>query len=575
MAVTRVCIYTRISTDEENQPTSLHSQRERLEAFCTAQEGWRIVAHQEDRATGTKLDRPGLQAGLELARDGRVDMLLVYRVDRLSRKVRQLAQLAEELDTYEVTLRSATEPFDTGSAAGRMMLQMLAVFAEFEHATIVDRVSAGIERRAKEGRWFAGRPPFGYLFSDELRTLVPDPVKAPVVRRIFDLYTRKRLGTIAIARQLRDEDAPAPAGGWGHPAVHWIIGNPTYVGKIRWRDRLFDGIHEPLVDELTFQRAQAILRERGDDISRRRGNASNFLLSGVVRCGSCGKAYVGMSARGNGGRYEYYAYSGRQKHGPKACRNERLPRHKLEHAVLQQLAALYRDGDLVAEALSQAEQEAARTRPEIEQRLASIGAEITRGEQALERYYEAFEQGKLSPERCDERLSRLQARLEDLNAQEAELSRSISQEAGRAPTPADLAAVADQLERVIADGEPQKAKALLRLLIEELRVDGRAQIQPIYRLVMPEVCATSEKVGRVGIEPTTLGLKVLHLRRKSENRIRKNTVSSLYPSRSDAALKSLPVRFSSPRVPRVGVRFADAHILSPWPAMSMVRLWCV
>jgi len=91
MAVTRVCLYTRISTDEENQPTSLHNQGERLEAFCKAQEGWRIVAHHEDRATGAKLDRSGLQAPLELARDGLIDLLLVYRVDRLSRKVRQLA----------------------------------------------------------------------------------------------------------------------------------------------------------------------------------------------------------------------------------------------------------------------------------------------------------------------------------------------------------------------------------------------------------------------------------------------------------------------------------------------------
>ena len=148
MAVTRVCIYTRISTDEENQPTSLHSQRERLEAFCKAQEGWRIVAHEQDQATGTKLDRPGLQAALGLAREGRIDLLLVYRVDRLSRKVRQLAQLADQLDVYSVILRSATEPFDTGSAAGRMMLQMLAVFAEFEHATIVDRISAGIDRKS-------------------------------------------------------------------------------------------------------------------------------------------------------------------------------------------------------------------------------------------------------------------------------------------------------------------------------------------------------------------------------------------------------------------------------------------
>jgi len=213
MAVTRVCIYTRISTDEENQPTSLHSQRERLEAFCKAQEGWRIVAHELDQATGTKLARPGLQAALDLARDGRIDLLLVYRVDRLSRKVRQLAQLAEELDTYSVVLRSVTEPFDTGSAAGRMMLQMLAVFAEFEHATIVDRISAGIERRAKEGRWYAGRPPFGYAISNEQHLLVPDPVKAPIVRRIFDLYTRERLGTVTIAKRLRQEQAPAPAAG--------------------------------------------------------------------------------------------------------------------------------------------------------------------------------------------------------------------------------------------------------------------------------------------------------------------------------------------------------------------------
>lgn len=94
------------------------------------------------------------------------------------------------------------------------------VFAEFEHATIVDRISAAIERRAKEGRWFGGRPPFGYLFSSEERVLVPDAVKAPLVRRVFDLYTRRRLGTRSIAEQLRAEGAPAPSAGWGHPAVH-------------------------------------------------------------------------------------------------------------------------------------------------------------------------------------------------------------------------------------------------------------------------------------------------------------------------------------------------------------------
>jgi site-specific DNA recombinase len=494
MPITRVCIYTRISTDEENQPTSLHSQRERLEAFCKAQEGWRIVAHKQDQATGTKLDRPGLQAALDLARSGQVDMLLVYRVDRLSRKVRQLAQLTEELDAVDVVLKSATEPFDTGAAAGRMMLQMLAVFAEFEHATIVDRISAGIERRAKEGRWFGGRPPFGYQFSSEERVLVPDPVKAPVVRRVFDLYARKRLGTRTIAQQLREEGAPAPSAGWGHPAVHWIVTNPTYVGKIRWRDNVFDGVHEPLVDEFTFAKAQAIMRERGEH-AKRRGNASDFILSGLLRCGKCGKSYIGMSANGNGGRYRYYACSGRQKYGPKACDGERLPREKIEHAVIRQLASLYRDEHVIGDVLARANADAEGRRPEFEQRLASIGAEITRAEHALDRYYGAFEQGKLSAERCEERLTRLQARLDDLRAQEAELSIQAPHEAAHAATPADLAEIADVLETVCAEGDPRKAKALLNLLIDELRVNSRAEILPTYRLVTPAVCAMSEKVG--------------------------------------------------------------------------------
>mgnify|MGYP001792773756 CR=1 FL=1 len=104
-----------------------------------------------------------MQAALELAREGKIDLLLVYRVDRLSRKVRQLAQLADELDRVGVTLRSATEPFDTGAAAGRMMLQMHAVFAEFEHATIVDRITAGDRaprpRRTLGARQAPLRPP--------------------------------------------------------------------------------------------------------------------------------------------------------------------------------------------------------------------------------------------------------------------------------------------------------------------------------------------------------------------------------------------------------------------------------
>jgi site-specific DNA recombinase len=375
----RVCLYSRISTDEENEPTSLHTQRERLEAFCQAQEGWWIVAHEEDRASGTRLDRPGLQAALELARAGAIDLLLVYRVDRISRKVRQLAQLAEELDALAVVLRSANEPFDTGSAAGRMMLQMLAVFAEFEHATIVDRVTAGIERRAKEGRWATGRLPFGYR-RDEQKRVVPDERTAAVVQRIFSLYTANRLGTAAIVRVLSDEQAPAPTRGWQPAVVQWMLENEAYLGRAIWRGQSMPGLHEPLVDELTYQRAQRLLRERGEDMALRRSNPGDYLLSGLIRCGRCRCAYVGMSAKGNGGTYHYYACSGRQKLGRKGCEGERIPRDKLEAAVLHQLAALYRDGSLISDAIIAAAAKQRDNQPALEKQRRALAHDLRQGE---------------------------------------------------------------------------------------------------------------------------------------------------------------------------------------------------
>jgi site-specific DNA recombinase len=501
--VMRVCLYQRISTDEDHQPTSLKTQRERLERYCEAMEDWRIVAAYDDQASGTTLDRPGLQQALELARERRIDLLLVYRVDRLSRKVRQLAGLCEELDQLDVVLKSATEPFDTGSPAGRMMLQMLGVFAEFEHATIVDRVTAGLERRVREGRWMSGRTPYGYARDKETKLLVPDPVKAPVVRRIFHLYAEGKLGTTAIARTLDAEAAPPPRKqGWSPNALQLILANPAYKGLVRWNGETHPGLHEPLVDEPTFEAAQEILRRRGEDASLRRGNPSDFLLSGLVRCDHCGRAYVGTSAHGRNSRYTYYACSTRYKYGPSKCNGDRLPKDRLEAAVLAQLADLYRDGRVIEKALADAAEHVESERPRIEEQLASTRAEITRLEAKLERYFEAFEDGTLSPADCQDRVRGHRARLEILHEQEADLAQTLGTQAHTPPDTAALAGLADQLEEILASESPEQAKELLRLLVTEIRVHDRRRIIPTYR-IPAAVRATPSKVELAGLEPAT------------------------------------------------------------------------
>ncbi|MGH2779933.1 MAG: recombinase family protein [Thermoleophilaceae bacterium] len=502
--MTRVCLYLRISTDEDHQPTSLGTQRERLERYCQAMEDWHVVHSFEDQASGVTLDRPGLTQALGLARERRFDLLLVYRVDRLSRKVRQLAGLAEELDRLGIVLKSATEPFDTGSPAGRMMLQMLGVFAEFEHATIVDRVTAGLERRVREGRWMSGRTPYGYTRTDGL--LVPDAVKAPIVRRIFQLYAEGRLGTTAIARQLEVEGAPAPRKqGWSPNALQLILANPAYRGLVRWRGETHPGLHEPLVDDDTFEQTQAILRRRSDDASLRRGNPSDFLLSGLVRCHRCGRAYVGTSAHGRSARYTYYACSTRYKYGPSKCDGDRLPKDRLEAAVLGQLAELYRDGSLVQRALAQAADRARTEQPQLEEQLGSARAEIVRLERKLERYFEAFEGGDLSAALCQERVHGLRDRLETLRSHKAELASRLATQANTPPDTSALVGLADQLEQIIATGNPEQAKELLRLLVKEIRVHNRRRIIPTYR-VPATVRAIPSKVGVTGLEPVTPSL---------------------------------------------------------------------
>jgi site-specific DNA recombinase len=270
----RIATYTRISTDEEHQPHSLGAQADRLTSYCASQEDWQIVSRFEDQITGTLLERPGLSQALAAARSGRFDLLLVYRVDRLARSVRTLAEILSELDRAGVGFRSVTEPFDTTTAAGRMMVQMLGVFAEFERATIIDRVVAGMEKKARSGGWVPGIPPIGYRIGDD-GFLEPSEPQASLVRRIFSLYIEKRLGTRALANLLNDQGERTQAGKlWSAASIQAVLQNPVYIGRIRWRKETFEAPHESLVDTETFEAAQALIAERSSDRSMRRSNSS-------------------------------------------------------------------------------------------------------------------------------------------------------------------------------------------------------------------------------------------------------------------------------------------------------------
>jgi hypothetical protein len=189
----------------------------------------------------------------------------------------------------------------------------------------------------------------------------------------------------------------------------------------------------------------------------------------------------------------------RYKYGPGKCNGERLPKDRLEAAVLRQLADLYRDGRLIERALARAATHTARERPRVEDQLASTRAEIARVERKLERYFEAFETGELSAALCNERVRGHRERLAALREQEADLARRLAIQAHTPPDAAALVGVADQLEEILATESPEQAKELLRLLVKEIRVHNRRWIDPTYR-VPAAVRAIPSKFGGTGLE---------------------------------------------------------------------------
>lgn len=348
----RVATYTRISTDEAHQPYSLEAQADRLVSYIKSQDGWSPARQFIDQKSGATLERPGLERALAEARARRYDLLLVYRVDRIARSVRTLAQILEELDESGVSFRSATEPFDTSTPGGRMFVQMLGVFAEFERATIIDRVIAGMERKAATGAWTQGGRPFGYELDRESGFLRVKEEEAALVPMMFDLYVNKLMGARAIANRLNQHGHVTRKGKpWSAQSVLTILNNSVYIGEIFFRDRHHKAPHPPLVDLNSFEAAQAILLSRREERSLRRSNTSDYLLTGLVVCQKCGKKFVGAAANGRNGRYPYYVCFSRQRYGPKEWDQDRLPSSSLEERVVESLSSTFSQRDLLEEAL--------------------------------------------------------------------------------------------------------------------------------------------------------------------------------------------------------------------------------
>ena len=263
--IKRCAVYTRKSREDglEQAFNSLDAQREAAEAFVASQRanGWTLLPDRYDDGgfSGGNTDRPGLKKLLEDVRAGKIDVVAVYKIDRLSRSLFDFADLLSEFEKHGVSFVSTTQLIDTSTPMGRMMLGILMTFAQYEREVIAERIRDKISATKKKGMWVGGRVPFGYRV--ENHKLVPGPVEAERVRFLFKRYVECGSPTL-VAREMNAKGWKTRVGNpWVAQTVRKTLVQHVYVGKVFYKGEVYEGEHEAIVDEAVWKEARRMATE--------------------------------------------------------------------------------------------------------------------------------------------------------------------------------------------------------------------------------------------------------------------------------------------------------------------------
>ena len=352
----RCAVYTRKSTDEglEQEFNSLDAQREAAEAYIASQrhEGWVTLSeHYDDGGfTGADMERPALQRLLAGIKAGEIDCVVVYKVDRLSRSLLDFARIMGIFDAHEVSFVSVTQQFNTATSMGRLMLNVLLSFAQFEREMIAERTRDKMSAARRKGKWTGGVPVLGYDVATDGGRLLVNQEEAERVPAIFDLYLEHK-GLVPVVQDLerrgwRNKRYITKAGAerGGNPftktTVHSLLRNPLYVGKVRSNGSLYSGEHEAIVDHATWRRVQRLLDRNGSSRRNRGRNGHEALLQGILYCGPCDAPMTHSVTKTNRRRHRYYVCLHAQKHGWATCPTKSVRADEIEASVAERLADL-------------------------------------------------------------------------------------------------------------------------------------------------------------------------------------------------------------------------------------------
>jgi DNA invertase Pin-like site-specific DNA recombinase len=483
----RCAIYTRKSGEEglEQDFNSLDAQREACEAFITSQkrEGWALIGEMYDDGgfSGATMERPAFQRLLSDVSAGKIDVVVVYKVDRLTRSLSDFAKIVDIFDKHAVSFVSVTQQFNTTSSMGRLTLNILLSFAQFEREVTGERIRDKIAASKKKGMWMGGQPALGY--NVKARKLIVNTTEAETVRRIFRRYTELKsvrelkedldaAGTVSKVRTASDGSLYG-----GQPiargALYLMLQNRIYRGEIVHRGKSYPGEHEAIVDEALWDKVQAILLENRVDRANGKPGHESSLLMGVLFDAQGGRMSP-THANKKGTRYRYYisrsllAGSARAK-----TEAQRIPAAALESLVVRRIRDWLANPAAILQAIQHAASDAVTQKRLIERARDLAAGERDRGPEGIRAFMRAsIVRVQVHADRIDIVLDEDQVcRCLDETAKQTAPSEKTQSEANRQVTtlsiPARLKRTGKEMRIIVDDGsEPATPDAsLVRLLV--------------------------------------------------------------------------------------------------------------
>lgn len=452
-----IALYPRVSTQEQaKEGYSIDEQVERLKNYCKAM-GWNEYKFYTDAGySGGNTDRPALQ---ELIRDvklGKINKVVVYKLDRLSRSQLDTLYLIEKVFlANNCDFVSMSENFDTGTPFGRAMIGILAVFAQLEREQIKERMSMGREGRAKEGKWHGGPcPPIGYDYIDS--ELVVNEYEAMQVRDIFNLFVAGN-SIRSIEKMANDKGYRHKYGTWYQTKIRQVLLNKIYIGKVEFNGQCFDGIHDAIIDADTFETAQTILANRKRTPS---GTKRPTFLGGLIFCKKCGARYSINAAHNR-----YYTCNSRRKQNWKMvidpnCKNKIYRMEILDEIVLDEIKKLALEPDCIHEIKRENFSQADMDKETI------LKKEIVKIDTQISRFMDLYGIGKFTAEQLtgkteplNEQRKKLEAELQALTADKSNMTED------------DVFEIVSTFNDILERGKYEEIRLVIESLIDRIDID--------------------------------------------------------------------------------------------------------